>query len=95
MGSMLPELIPAAPKRGEKDMIRLRKLNNEELIINDEQIEYIQMIPETKIIMMNKEFHIVANSPEEVLDKIVRFKRNVLRLPEVNGAEAENVTLEE
>lgn len=70
-------------------MIRLRKLNDEELIINDDQIECIQMIPETKIIMMNKEFYIVADSSEEVLQKIIRFKRKVLELPEVYGTNKE------
>lgn len=66
-------------------MIRLRKLNNEELILNENQIECIQLIPETKIIMMNQEFYIVADSADEVLDKIIEFRRKVLELPEVNG----------
>lgn len=66
-------------------MIRLRKLNNEELILNENQIECIQLIPETKIIMMNQEFYIVADSADEVLDKIIEFRRKVLELPEVTG----------
>lgn len=66
-------------------MIRLRKLNNEELILNENQIECIQLIPETKIIMMNQEFYIVAESAEEVLEKIIEFRRMVLQLPEING----------
>lgn len=66
-------------------MIRLRKLNNEELILNENQIECIQLIPETKIIMMNQEFYIVAESAEEVLEKIIEFRRMILQLPEING----------
>lgn len=66
-------------------MIRLRRLNNEELILNENQIECIQLIPETKIIMMNQEFYIVADTAEEVVNKIIEFRRKVLQPPEING----------
>lgn len=76
-------------------MIRLRKLNEEEIIINDDQIECIQMIPETKIIMMNKEFYIVADSVEAVLQKIIEYKRKVLEPLRVKGTKMEQAALEE
>ncbi len=38
-------------------MIKLTKLNKEPFIINCGQIERIEMIPESKIIMMNKEIY--------------------------------------
>lgn len=64
--------------RGEgKSMIQLKKLNKEEILINEEQIESIVFIPETKIIMMNKEFFIVRESKEDVIEKILEFKRRI------------------
>lgn len=76
-------------------MIRLRKLNQEELLINDDQIESIKLIPETKIIMMNKEFYIVANSSEEVVEKIIEFRRKLTALPEIDGKGLDEVAAEE
>lgn len=58
-------------------MIQLKKLNKEEILINEEQIESIVFIPETKIIMMNKEFFIVRESKEDVIEKILEFKRRI------------------
>ena len=56
-------------------MIKLTKLNNAEIIVNEDQIEYIEIIPESKIIMMNGKFHIVKESADEILDKVIEFRR--------------------
>lgn len=76
-------------------MIRLRKLNQEEFLINEDQIEAIKLIPETKIIMMNDEFYIVAESADEVVDKIIEFKRKVAVLPKLYGRESDEAAMEE
>ena len=60
-------------------MIQLCKLNNEEILINEDQVESITSIPETKIIMMNREFYLVKESGREVIDKIVKFKQRILQ----------------
>lgn len=40
-------------------MIVLRKMNNEKFLVNHNQIECIELIPECKIVMMNHDYYIV------------------------------------
>ena len=48
-----------ARRRKEHAMIVLTKRNNERFLINHNQIESIEMIPESKIVMMNRDYFIV------------------------------------
>ena len=41
-------------------MIALTKINGEIIVINSKQIEHIDVIPESKITMMNGKYYIVA-----------------------------------
>ncbi len=54
-------------------MIELTKLNNELMMINPSQIECIEIIPESKIIMMNGRYHIVTESKDVIIKKIIKF----------------------
>lgn len=58
-------------------MIRLTKLNREVFLLNHMQIETIEMIPETKIIMMNHDYYIVRETPEHVLQLIENYTARV------------------
>ena len=59
-------------------MIKLTKLNKEPFIINCGQIERIELIPESKIIMMNKDYYVVRESAEEIVQKIMNcIKKSV------------------
>ena len=51
-------------------MILLKKMNNEEFLLNHNQIEYIEAIPQSKIVMMNHDYYIVRNTMEEIIQKI-------------------------
>lgn len=57
-------------------MVELTKLNGETILINALQIEYVELIPESKIIMMNGKFHIVSEDKEEVKRKVLEFLRS-------------------
>ena len=59
-------------------MILLRKLNGEEFVINSAQIQMIELIPESKVVLMNKEFFIVQESPEEIIDKTAAYEASVI-----------------
>lgn len=59
-------------------MIILTKLNGEYITVNDRQIEYIDQIPESKITMMNGRYHIVRESPQEIIEKVAQFNRKVV-----------------
>lgn len=47
------------------------------IVVNCSQIDYIEQIPETKIIMMNKETHIVRESLDEVIEKTVAYYASI------------------
>ncbi len=57
-------------------MIELTKLNGEVILINPDQMEYIEIIPESKIIMVNGRYHIVEESKEIIVEKIIQYKRS-------------------
>lgn len=54
-------------------VIKLTKLNGETFVLNCVQVEVIESIPESKVILMNKEFFIVRESPEEIIDKVMEY----------------------
>ncbi len=54
-------------------MIRLTRLNEEEFVLNCRQIEYVEMIPETKVVMANGKFHLVQEDTDTVIDRIVHY----------------------
>ena len=58
-------------------MIRVTKLNGEVFLLNEDQVKYISFIPETKIYMMSDDYYLVKESREEVLKRIVDFKRKI------------------
>ena len=58
-------------------MIVLTKRNGEKFLINHEQIECIEMIPESKIVMMNHDFYLVLESAEEIVGKIADYSAKV------------------
>ncbi|MCQ4726581.1 flagellar FlbD family protein [Anaerotignum faecicola] len=58
-------------------MIRLTKLNNDQFVLNSNQIECIEIIPESKVIMANKDFFIVKESVDEIIEKIIAYNAKI------------------
>ena len=58
-------------------MIVLTKRNNEIFLVNHLQIECIETIPESKIIMMNHDYYLVLESVDEIIDKIAAYNAKV------------------
>lgn len=54
-------------------MIVLTKMNKERFLVNHQQIECIEMIPESKIVMMNHDYYIVRETVEEIIEKIMDY----------------------
>ncbi len=54
-------------------MIVVHKLNGQQIAVNDAQIECIEQIPESKIVMMNGRFHVVSESIEEIIQKTIEY----------------------
>lgn len=59
-------------------MIVLTKRNHEKFLVNHLQIEYIETIPESKIVMMNHDFYLVRESTEEIIDMIAKYNAKVM-----------------
>ncbi len=58
-------------------MIVLTKMNNDKFLVNHLQIECIELIPETKIVMMNRSYYLVRESAEEIIKKIAEYNAKV------------------
>ena len=61
-------------------MIVLTKMSKERFLVNHNQIEAIELIPETKIIMMNHDYYIVEETTEQIVQKIVEYNAKVLEI---------------
>jgi flagellar protein FlbD len=64
-------------------MIRVKKLNNETVLINPELIRCIESMPDTLLTFTNGEKLLVRNSPQEIVDGIVEFRRKLLATAEL------------
>ena len=47
-------------------------------MVNHRQIEYIESIPESKVVMMNHDFYLVRESTDEIIQKIAEYNAKVL-----------------
>ena len=59
-------------------MIRLTKLNGEEIFLNYFQVVYIRRIPEKKIKLANGDFYLVRDSVESIIRQVQDFLGNCL-----------------
>ena len=69
--------MPAGPEGKGNDMIVLPKMNGERFVLNHNQIEYIELIPESKIGMMKRDYYIVKDTVEEIIHKIAEYNAKV------------------
>jgi flagellar protein FlbD len=60
-------------------MIRLTRLNNSALAVNSDLIKFVEQAPDTVITLVNGEKIIVRETADEVLNRIVDFRRSVLQ----------------
>jgi len=58
-------------------MIVLTKMNQEKFLVNHLQIECIEVIPETKIVMMNRSYYLVRETADEIIKKIAEYNAKV------------------
>lgn len=58
-------------------MIMLTKTSGERFLVNHLQIECIELIPETKIVMMNRDFYLVQESVQDIVGRIADYTAKV------------------
>ena len=58
-------------------MIRLTRLNKKEYFLNSELIETIEATPDTVVTLIDGKKYVVEDSPEEILEKIIIYKKRI------------------
>ena len=58
-------------------MILLTKRNHDKFLLNHQQIEHIECIPESKITMMNHDYYLVRETVEDIIEKIAVYNAKV------------------
>jgi flagellar protein FlbD len=59
-------------------MIRLTRLNHVQLVVNSDLIEHIEMTPDTVISLTTGQKFMVRETSEEVIERVIEFRRAVL-----------------
>lgn len=59
-------------------MITLQKLNGSEIIVNADLIETVEKTPDTIITLTNGKKMVVSNTPEEIIELVVSYKKRAL-----------------
>jgi flagellar protein FlbD len=59
-------------------MIQVTKLNNQQFSVNSDLIKFIEQAPDTVLTLISGEKIVVRESAEEVIRRIVEFRRIVL-----------------
>ena len=59
-------------------MIHLTRLNQAPLVVNADLIEHIEMTPDTVIVLTTGQKILVRETANEIIEKVVCFRRSVL-----------------
>lgn len=59
-------------------MIKLRRIKGEEFLLNSDMIMHVEGRPDTVITLNDETKYIVADSVDEVYEKIVKFRADIL-----------------
>jgi flagellar protein FlbD len=70
-------------------MILLRRLNGTEFGINADLIERIEITPDTVVTLVDGTKYVVADTVEEVIDRIVAFRARIIAAAESGAHERE------
>jgi len=60
-------------------MIQLTRLNSQPLTVNSDLIKFVEQSPDTVITLVTGEKVIVLETANEVLERVVQFRRQVLQ----------------
>jgi len=58
-------------------MIRLTRLNNAPIVLNSDLIEHVDVTPDTVIAMTTGQVFRVRETADEVVDRIIQFRRRI------------------
>jgi flagellar protein FlbD len=59
-------------------MVHLTRINRAPLVLNADLIEHIEATPDTVISLTNGQKFVVLESADEVIERVVRFRRRIV-----------------
>ena len=62
-------------------MIRVKRLDGTPLLVNVDQITWIEFNPDTVIALANGEKLLVRDSPDDIVQRVQDYKRGLLAAP--------------
>jgi flagellar protein FlbD len=62
-------------------MIQLKRINHVPVVLNSDLIEHIETTPDTVVSLTNGHKILVLDSPDEIIDRVVQFRRAVIARP--------------
>ena len=62
-------------------MIRLTRINHVPLVLNSDLIEHVEITPDTVIAMTSGQKFMVLESADEVIERVIDFRRTISNLP--------------
>ena len=74
-------------------MIQLTRLNNQPLVVNSDLIKFVEKAPDTVLTLVTGEKLVVREAAEEVLAKIIEFRRTILSEPPSSALQLSASTL--
>jgi len=63
-------------------MIHLTRLNKHPVVVNSDLIKFVENTPDTVVTLVSGEKIVVSEAVEEVLDRIIKFRRRLLACPD-------------
>lgn len=69
-------------------MIRLTRINHVPLVLNSDLIEHVEVTPDTVITLTNGQKFLVLESPAEVTQLILQFRRQIFAPQSIDTANA-------
>jgi len=66
-------------------MIQLTRINHVPLVVNSDLIEHVEATPDTVISLVNGRKFMVLEDTDEVIRRVIEFRRAIQRIEEKNG----------
>ena len=66
-------------------MIVITRLNHHSFVVNADWIKFVEQAPDTVITLMNGEKIVVLETAEQIIERVVEFRRRVLQGLDLNS----------
>lgn len=60
-------------------MVILKRINGKEFVLNSDLIEFVEATPDTVVTLTNGKKIVVKETVEEIIDKVINYKREIYK----------------